>query len=119
MPLIVMVGIPSSGKTTRALEIKKYFEAEHKVGVLILNEENLQMDKNKFYKSSLQPRFSSPHISLERWKKYSGIPQVQHSEAYRAEEYRDCGFDELYQRPEVRILLYDESGEDNIRRHLV
>ena len=52
MPLIVMVGIPSSGKTTRALEIKEYFELEHKRTVVLLNEENLNMDKNKFYKGS-------------------------------------------------------------------
>ena len=47
-----MVGIPSSGKTTRALEIKEYFELEHKRTVVLLNEENLNMDKNKFYKGS-------------------------------------------------------------------
>jgi len=51
MPLIVMVGIPSSGKTTRAIEIKKYLEQEHNAKVIILNEENLKMDKNQFYKS--------------------------------------------------------------------
>ena len=52
MPLIIMVGIPSSGKTTRAIEIKKFFEGEHKRSVILLNEESLNMDKSKFYKSN-------------------------------------------------------------------
>jgi len=53
MPLVLMVGIPSSGKTTRAIELKNYFEEEHKSKVVVINEEFLKMEKNKFYKSKL------------------------------------------------------------------
>ena len=46
-----MVGIPSSGKTTRALELEQYFKEEHKQNVVVINEEFLKMDKNQSYKS--------------------------------------------------------------------
>jgi protein KTI12 len=49
MPLIIMCGIPCSGKTTRAKEIKTYFE-EKKKDVVLLNEENLGFNKNEYYK---------------------------------------------------------------------
>jgi len=51
MPLVLMVGIPSSGKTTRALELEQYFKEEHKQNVVVINEEFLKMDKNQSYKS--------------------------------------------------------------------
>ncbi|XP_026478169.1 protein KTI12 homolog [Ctenocephalides felis] len=38
MPLIIMTGIPSSGKTHRTLEIKKYFEEERKKTVHVVSE---------------------------------------------------------------------------------
>lgn len=50
MPLIVITGYPLSGKTTRALELKKYFESAFKSDVVIINEENLQIDKRDAYK---------------------------------------------------------------------
>lgn len=52
MPLILMVGLPSSGKTTRAHEIKKYFTEQHRQVILISdNEIILQMhtDKNVLF----------------------------------------------------------------------
>ena len=52
MPLIVMWGRPCSGKTTRALQIKAYFEEEHKKEVVLLNEEELKFDKNEYYLDS-------------------------------------------------------------------
>ena len=51
MPLIIMWGIPWSGKTTRAKEIKNYFE-ESKKDVVLLNEEELGFNKNDSYKDS-------------------------------------------------------------------
>jgi len=49
MPLIMMVGLPSSGKTTRAREIQKYFtEHQHKEVILISDNEIIsQMDVDK------------------------------------------------------------------------
>ena len=50
MPLILICGYPSSGKTTRAHEIKKYIEENHKKEVTIINEEFLKLDKKDAYK---------------------------------------------------------------------
>lgn len=56
MPLILMVGLPSSGKTTRAHEIQKYFtEQLHKEVILISDNEiisKMNMDKNVLYLGS-------------------------------------------------------------------
>lgn len=55
MPLIVVTGIPSSGKTTRSLELKKYFESlEKKVHIVSENEQIVKagFDKNSFYSDS-------------------------------------------------------------------
>jgi len=49
MPLILITGYPSSGKTTRALELKNFFEIEFKLDVVVINEENLSIDKIEAY----------------------------------------------------------------------
>ena len=50
-----MCGIPGSGKTTRAQEIKKYLEETHKLDVELFNEENLSLDKKNSYSSTYTP----------------------------------------------------------------
>ena len=50
MPLVLFCGIPSSGKTRRALELKKYLEDKHKCNVVLINEENLNLNKREAYK---------------------------------------------------------------------
>lgn len=50
MPLILICGYPSSGKTTRATELKSFLETEFKHDVIIINEENLEIDKMEAYK---------------------------------------------------------------------
>jgi tRNA uridine 5-carbamoylmethylation protein Kti12 len=52
MPLVLMVGIPCSGKTTRALEIAKYIVDNSKVEVQIINEEFLGLSKAEYLKDS-------------------------------------------------------------------
>lgn len=53
MPLILIVGLPSSGKTTRAREIQKYFtEQLHKEVILISDNEiisQMNIDKNDLF----------------------------------------------------------------------
>jgi protein KTI12 len=41
MPLILITGIPSSGKSTRALEIKSFFENVHERTVHLINENDI------------------------------------------------------------------------------
>ncbi len=53
MPLVIITGYPSSGKTTIALALKKYLEEAHKKEVIHINEENLFMDKINALKGDL------------------------------------------------------------------
>lgn len=41
MPLILLTGIPSSGKSTRALQIKSFFEDVHGKTVYLVNENDI------------------------------------------------------------------------------
>jgi protein KTI12 len=41
MPLILITGIPSSGKSTRALQIKSFFEDKHERNVYIVSENDI------------------------------------------------------------------------------
>jgi protein KTI12 len=57
MPLIVMCGRPSTGKSTRAREIKAYIEEHVKdMEVVIINEESLGMDRGKCYADSIREK---------------------------------------------------------------
>lgn len=52
MPLIVLTGVPCSGKTTRANELKKYFEELGKDVIVVSEEEaykKAKFDKNIFF----------------------------------------------------------------------
>lgn len=53
MPLIVLTGIPCSGKTQRASELKAYFENRNKEVSVISEEDEIRkagLDKNSVYK---------------------------------------------------------------------
>lgn len=57
MPLIVMCGRPSTGKSTRAREIKDYIEANVKdMEVIIINEESLGIDRAKCYADGIREK---------------------------------------------------------------
>ena len=54
MPLIIITGYPCSGKTTRALEVKKLLEAKAKattaepIKIEIINDESLHIPKSAY-----------------------------------------------------------------------
>lgn len=48
MPLIIICGFPSSGKTTRAKEIKLFLE-KNNYNVFLINEESLNINRNDYY----------------------------------------------------------------------
>jgi protein KTI12 len=58
MPLITICGLPLAGKTTRALELQKYFEQFiqqtecHVKKIVVVNEASLSIDKFKTYTST-------------------------------------------------------------------
>ena len=68
MPLIVMVGIPCSGKTTRALQLKDYFENTGKE-VQIVNEEFLGLSKAQYLADPQQEKIlrASLKSNVERF----------------------------------------------------
>jgi tRNA uridine 5-carbamoylmethylation protein Kti12 len=49
MPLIIIVGLPSSGKTNRTNELKEYFERQLNKSVDIVSDTNFNIDKNVYY----------------------------------------------------------------------
>ena len=49
MPLLVLCGYPCSGKSTRAEQIKKYFETERQIKSLIISEHNRDLHRNELY----------------------------------------------------------------------
>ncbi len=49
MPLVVFVGAPSSGKSSRAQELKLYLQDVEKKEVIIVNEESERISRNKGY----------------------------------------------------------------------
>jgi len=55
MPLIVLCGLPSSGKTSRAKQLAEYFENSSKT-VSIISDHSLINDKNKVYSDSNQEK---------------------------------------------------------------
>ena len=53
MPMIIICGIPSSGKTTRSNEIEKYFNDKFKaegksINVHLINDESLGITKESY-----------------------------------------------------------------------
>ena len=48
MPLILMVGIPCSGKSTRAKQLEQYLREEKKIETQIINEELLSLSKAQY-----------------------------------------------------------------------
>jgi len=49
MPLIVFVGFPASGKSTRAQQLQNYFTETHQKKVVILGENSIVQNRNEVY----------------------------------------------------------------------
>lgn len=62
MPLIVLVGCPSSGKSSRALELKEFFEEKKDKIVHIISENEIikksGIDKNAVYQDSQKEKMT-------------------------------------------------------------
>ncbi len=63
MPLVIIVGVPCSGKTTRSLELKAFLEKNGPCGVTIVGDETENIDKNEVY-SGRRPHYRSLGIAL-------------------------------------------------------
>lgn len=92
MPLIVLCGIPGSGKTTKANELKKYFEEKHNKIVEIINEESLNLDKNVYYGSAIKEKEHRAFLKSNCEKKLSNetitiLDSSNYIKGYRYEIY--------------------------------
>lgn len=69
MPLVIICGTPVSGKTTRAYEIKNYFEEKHNKKVHIISEDEciikLGYDKNSNYLDSQKEKRVRGYLKSE------------------------------------------------------
>lgn len=69
MPLIIICGTPVSGKTTRAYELKKFFETKHGKEVEIVSEDEtivkLRYEKNSTYLDSQKEKRIRGHLKSE------------------------------------------------------
>ncbi|XP_045782777.1 uncharacterized protein LOC123879212 isoform X1 [Maniola jurtina] len=69
MPLIIICGTPVSGKTTRAIELKQFFENEHEKHVEIVSEDEaivkLGYDKNSTYLDSQKEKRIRGYLKSE------------------------------------------------------
>jgi protein KTI12 len=65
MPLVVMVGGPSSGKTQIALKIKDFLEKEKGKDVILINEEYLKVIKEECYKDTTSEKIHRAKLKSE------------------------------------------------------
>jgi len=49
MPFIILCGFPCSGKTTRSLELREYFEKTKHLRALIISEHDRGLQRNVLY----------------------------------------------------------------------
>ncbi|KAL6049141.1 kti12, chromatin associated [Balamuthia mandrillaris] len=56
MPLVVMCGIPASGKTTRAQELERFLKEQCGKSTLLINEESLHINKKDTYKDNFSEK---------------------------------------------------------------
>lgn len=62
MPLIVMCGFPSSGKTRRAHEIRDYFEKNTDRKVHVVGDATMGIEKNTVYAGKTRNTYTHEHI---------------------------------------------------------
>ena len=92
MPLVVMVGIPCSGKTKRASEISKYMQEEHKQDVQIINEEFLGLNKAEYLVNAQQEKILRASLKSNVEKHLSSqrvviLDSMNYFKSYRYELY--------------------------------
>ena len=56
MPLIIICGLPSSGKTTRTNELKEYFEKNLSKVVHVVSDNNFNINKNACYSGKFKKK---------------------------------------------------------------
>lgn len=125
MPLIIMVGVPCAGKTTRARAIQRYLQEEKKLDVQLINEESLGFNKAEYYKDAQSEKIlrGSLKSNVEKFidqQRVVIIDSLNYIKGYRYELYclaRNaqtnivvvfCDTD-----PEIAMKISQEGGYEN------
>lgn len=56
MPLIIICGLPSSGKSRRAAQLKSFFEKEKGKSVIVVDDTSIDVDKDTVYSDSIKEK---------------------------------------------------------------
>ncbi|KPJ10957.1 Protein KTI12-like [Papilio machaon] len=122
MPLIIICGTPVSGKTTRANELKEFFEKKHGKRVEIISEEEaiivLGYDKNSTYLDSQKEKRVRGHLKSEVIRLIGKDSVVildgsNYIKGYRYELYCASKACKSTQCTIYTIRNHDEAWEDN------
>ncbi|CAH0716972.1 unnamed protein product, partial [Brenthis ino] len=125
MPLIIICGTPVSGKTTRANEIKQFFEETHKKQVEIVSEQetivNLGYEKNSAYLDSQKEKrirgyLKSEVIRLIGKDNVVILDGSNYIKGYRYELYCASKASKSTQCTLYTIRNHQEAWEDNLKR---
>ncbi|XP_011500545.1 PREDICTED: protein KTI12 homolog [Ceratosolen solmsi marchali] len=109
MPLIIMTGIPCSGKTNRTNELKKFFEMEKGRKVTIISEEEMiqkaMFDKNNFYSDSRKEKLIRGDIKshTQRLLTQNDILIIDGSNYIKGFRYEIYCMSKLYKTPQCTV----------------
>lgn len=109
MPLIVMTGIPSSGKSTRTAELKKYFEEIREKRVHIISEietiTKAGFDRNSFYAESKNEKGIRSDIksAAQRLLNPNDVLIIDGSNYIKGYRYEIYCMTKLYKTPQCTI----------------
>ncbi|XP_032453073.1 protein KTI12 homolog isoform X3 [Nasonia vitripennis] len=109
MPLLIMTGIPCSGKTTRAKELKEFFEAKKGKKVEIISEEEAitkaTFDKNTFYADSKKEKLIRGDIksNAQRLLNSDDVLIIDGSNYIKGFRYEIYCMSKLYKAPQCSV----------------
>mmetsp|Transcript_35831 Transcript_35831/g.40738 ORF Transcript_35831/g.40738 Transcript_35831/m.40738 type:complete len:276 (-) Transcript_35831:1155-1982(-) len=92
MPLILFCGYPGAGKTTRALTLAAYLENQHNKRVVVINEENLSIEKNDGYANGTKEKMTRAFLRSNVEKELDNetiviLDSLNYIKGYRYELY--------------------------------
>ncbi|CAK1548858.1 unnamed protein product [Leptosia nina] len=125
MPLIIICGTPVSGKTTRARELKDYFENTHSKQVVIISEDEalhkLGYDKESMYLDSQKEKrvrgyLKSEAIRLVGKDNVVILDGSNYIKGYRYELYCASKASKSTQCTLYTIRFHQDAWEDNQKR---
>nr|XP_034192127.1 protein KTI12 homolog isoform X1 [Osmia lignaria] len=109
MPLIIITGIPCSGKTTRCTELKEYFENKVNKKVEIIHETDFVskagFDKNTFYADSKKEKSVRSDIksAVQRVLNANDVLIIDGSNYIKGYRYEIYCMTKLYKTPQCTI----------------